>query len=265
MRILNSLKMYTIGSFIFGWDPKDRAKVFYYQSKSYLNRFLLKAKPTNKQVSVNIANKPLYFRDNWFDPRSIPFVFENDYTELDSHIFDDCKTFIDVGANMGLISRSVRLHSPDCKIFCFEPLEENAALCRLNNPDVVVETCAVGDKDGSTELLVDSCGFMASSIKFGYAQQPRKVPLITLDGYFKSMPDLKIDLIKIDVEGMELNVLEGAKETIKRSKRVIAELHSDELLVAFGEKMEALGFKRMKVIAVERGIHIADWQKSSKV
>ncbi len=261
MRVLSSIKTYLLGSFVAGWNLSDRPRVFYLQTKSYLNRFILKSKPTNNLVSVGVGAERVYFRDNWFDPRSVSNVFENDYTSIDKDIFKGLSTFVDVGANLGFISSSVRHHSPGCRIVCFEPLPENAEICKKNNPGATVESLGVGAKSGTVELLVDSSGFMASSIKFRYQQDKRKLKVVSLDDYFESNGDAapkSIDLIKIDVEGMELDVLAGAQKTLQITKRVVAEIHSADLLVKFRSIMAEHGFHEHGCIEVEKTIFICD-------
>jgi FkbM family methyltransferase len=56
---------------------------------------------------------------------------------------------------------------------------------------------------------------------------PMKVKCTTLDRLTASIP--QIDLLKVDVEGAELAVLEGAHETLKKTKRIVVEIHGDNL------------------------------------
>ena len=263
MRVSRSLKTYILGSLFYGWDVPDRPRVFYYQTKSYLNRFLLKRKPSDRVVSVKAGKGTVHFRDNWFDPRNICDVFKNDYNKIDADIFKGLKTFADIGSNIGLISACVRRESPGCRIFCFEPLPDNANLCTMNAPGATVETVALGSKDGTANLLVDRSGFMASSIRFGYEQKANEVKMFTLDGYFQGNP-VGFDLIKIDVEGMEVEVILGGKRTVTGAKRVIAEVHSDELLSRFRDLMGSYGFRENSIERVENNIYISDWLNTKR-
>jgi len=260
MRITNSIKWFLRIPFYPGFPLSDRLRILFYYDKSLLNRFLLKKKPTNQLVRLSFYDEPLYFRDNWFDSRSVYTVFSNDYTALDPGVFTNLRTFVDVGANVGFISRCARMASPKCTIICFEPVSKNAELCAKNNPKATVEVCGVGSKGGTAELLVDECGFMASSMKFGYKQAKQKVKIITLDDYFKNWPET-IDLIKIDVEGMENEVLKGGKNTIPKAKRLIAEVHSDALLEEFSSIMTGYGFNERRRSSLEKTIYISDWHQ----
>ncbi len=263
MRVGKSIRTYFIGSFLYGWDIADRPKVFYHQTLSYLDRFILKRKPENRIAWVSANGQKVSFRVNWFDPRNLADVFRNDYNSLEPDIFKGLKTFIDVGANIGFISACVRMSSPGCSIICFEPLEENAKLCALNNPKAKVEVCGIGAKNGKMKLLVDDSGFMASSLKFDYRQTEREVKVVTLDGYLSGVKGFdEIDLIKIDVEGMEADVIKGGKKALSRTKRIVAEIHSDELLRQVSEVLEKSGFSMEKTRPLEKGIYVALWKNS---
>jgi FkbM family methyltransferase len=260
MRILESVRWFVLIPCYPSMPFSDRFRLAYYYLKSLINRFALKTRPSNHRISILFAGEPLYFRDNWFDPRSVYTAFSNDYTALDRDIFRGISTFVDVGANMGLISRCARRASPGCKIVCFEPLKENAELCKLNNPGVVVETLGVGSKEGKTKLLVDGSGFMASSLKFGYHQAEREVGVVTLDAYFSKASDFgSIDLIKIDVEGMEAEVLRGGKKTIQRAKKVVVEIHSKNLMKEACAIMADFGFKETDPLFREGEVSVVIW------
>ncbi len=260
MRVVESMRWFLSIPFYPAIPFSDRARLAYYYLKSLLNRFILRLKPSNRRLSISYAGEPLYFRDNWFDPRSVYTVFSNDYTSLDNGIFAGLGTFIDVGANAGFISRCARRASPGCRIICFEPLQENTELCRLNNPHAVVEACGVGSSNGPKELLVDECGFMASSICFSYRQAKRTVLTTTLDSYLKKPQT--IDLLKIDVEGMEAEVLAGAKRVLPGVRRVVAEVHSNALLSQFSIAMKGSGFEENRTAAIGKETYITDWRNA---
>ncbi len=244
-----------LGSFTYAWKISDKPKIFYFQLKSLANRFVLKRNSANSIVSVVLDDGPLYFRDNWFDPRSLGNVFDNDYTDIEPAIFTNLKTFVDVGSNLGYVARCAKRASQNCKIYCFDALKENTDICKMNNPSAVVENCALGSTNGNIELLVDDCNFMASSIKFSYKQTPRKVNLITLDSYFDKING-QIDLLKIDVEGMEIEVLKGAANTLKKTKKLVAEVHSSLLLGDALLFLSTNGFDVQNKIEVEKDTFI---------
>ena len=64
----------------------------------------------------------------------------------------------------------------------------------------------------------------------------------TYDAYFKNT---SVDLVKIDVEGAEFKVLEGAREALENRmvKRLVVELHDKTMQPQLLRLMEGYGFK----------------------
>lgn len=143
--------------------------------------------------------------------------------------FDKNDVFIDIGSNMGLFSILAANHVD--KVIAFEPIKLNSALIRLslaakNIENVKIYENAVSDVDGeSTFIQVAQSSLSMCSpgndkeavdfIKNEYGEktlQLTKVAAVKLDSFSLN----KVNLIKIDVEGMELKVVKGAKRTIKR-------------------------------------------------
>lgn len=145
---------------------------------------------------------------------------------------------VDIGANFGTYALGLaQLVGPRGKVHAFEPqrlifnmLAGSVALNSLTN--VYCYNMAVGDHEGSIEIpqFDYSQPLNFGSIEFGPSQrepltQERRhcaerveyVPLTTLDHFGYE----QVDLIKIDTEGMELAVLDGARETIARCRPVM--------------------------------------------
>jgi FkbM family methyltransferase len=130
---------------------------------------------------------------------------------------------LDVGANVGLLTVPMaKAVGEKGQVFAFEPIEENVRNLNSNLDandlcNVVLANCAVGNFDGKIRLSDEhhssdqSSGFFhrASDLEPGI-----EVKQIRLDNHFKNslQSDSKIRLMKIDVEGMELDVLEGLGE-----------------------------------------------------
>jgi len=240
----------------FGFLP---IRLWHYQIKSAF-AYLLKY-PTGEAIhSFYYRGRKVYFRDNWFDSRSVYWVYTNDYTELDPDIFKGIKTFVDVGSNLGYISRCAQDTSSQCKIIMFEPMFENHILSNLNTETDTCHWLAIGNKQGTCGLLVDSNEHMGAKILFEYEQKPKKVKVDTLDNQLKKHFAYEtIDLLKIDVEGMEVEVLEGAEETLKRTKKVALEVHSPKLEKQVIEILNKSGFKLKKQNVCEFDMKMQLW------
>lgn len=155
----------------------------------------------------------------------------------------------DVGANIGFFSLlAARFAGPTGAVESFEPLPAAAAGLRaniaLNDARTVhVHEVAVSAGSGRAELLSVDEGSWSHLADRGW--HPRtdavlEVDLIALDELVAG--GLRApDVVKIDVEGSELAVLDGMRETIEsRAPAIICELH--ETNVEFVERMDELGY-----------------------
>ena len=134
---------------------------------------------------------------------------------------------LDVGANIGTHTLAMAsLVGPQGRVFAFEAqrtvfqtLCANVALNSLDNVECV--HAAVGATDGTIHLADLRTDVAQNFGAADLSQIPGSVrtPLIALDTHLAGLARLR--LAKIDVEGMELDVLRGAAETIKRLKPVL--------------------------------------------
>jgi FkbM family methyltransferase len=137
---------------------------------------------------------------------------------------------IEGGCHIG--SHSVKLSKLSKKLYCFEPLPESNKLLKknllINNCDnVIVSICGLSDKISKTKFEWIPFGNIGGS---GLLDNPMgkpkwietdddevEVKLITID----SLNLDKLDFIKLDVEGYESKVINGALNTIKKCHPVI--------------------------------------------
>ena len=167
---------------------------------------------------------------------------------------------IDVGAHVGLISRF--LAEKYKTVLAFEPSDINRACFNQNVTNfnnIVLFPYALGNQDDERELLMHPDNSGGNSLIKRYcmeAKERKKVRVRTLDSIIgKNYNFGNIDLIKIDVQGGEESVLQGAVDTIDAHKPVIiyegetkGDLHDEE-----GAKLlEELGYVRVAKIKKER-------------
>jgi len=143
-------------------------------------------------------------------------------------------TFFDVGANIGTVTIAIAMTGAEC--LAFEPapanaarLAENAELNRLGN--VTVIEAAMWSDGGTVALRVDGAeGAGRSRVVDAGDAKAIEVPATTLDR-FAGGGAAAPDLLKIDVEGAELEVLRGAERTLEagRVREVFVETHPLQL------------------------------------
>jgi FkbM family methyltransferase len=181
---------------------------------------------------------------------------------------------IDVGANLGEwtvpLARSV---DGAGRVIAIEPapvsataLEATLAANALHQAEIV--RCAIGDHDGSTEFsvpVVTSARTDTGAARIGPAGVGHEafcVPLRSLDSLAAERHVDRLDLIKIDVEGDERRVLDGAAAILERWRPVLVietghEAEGDRS--AIHDRLRALGY-RMLGILLDHGMAATDWQ-----
>ena len=133
---------------------------------------------------------------------------------------------LDVGANIGFMSMA--LSYSGCSVVAFEPQPELFKLLVRNVRPLTVSSSpvALSDKNGIAKMPRIRYGERGNYGGLGLDQRSElgtiDVPTSTLDSYDIATHGVSnVDFIKIDVEGHELQVLQGATETILRDKPVM--------------------------------------------
>ena len=139
-------------------------------------------------------------------------------------------TVADIGANKGAylywLQKKV---GPTGKVFAYEPQPTLASYLEtvragMGWQNVIIRDCALSDVAGTGTLNVPGAGVSpGASLEMAITDaadcRHLKCPVDTLDRQFRDC--CQITLLKIDVEGHELNVLRGAKEVFTRHAPVL--------------------------------------------
>lgn len=152
---------------------------------------------------------------------------------------------VDVGANLGVISLSLARRYPDRKVIAFEPnpttfkgLCGNIQLNGLTN--VTAEQSAVGASDGEVTFNADphSRGLASISRDGRFVERVR---CVSLDSYSVSHGISEIALLKVDVEGYESLVFQGASRLLAggRIRVIYYEVHPNASTKAGFAPMDA--------------------------
>lgn len=160
----------------------------------------------------------------------------------------DGDTFFDVGANIGTVAIPVAIAGAEC--LAFEPapanaarLAENAELNELANLTVI--EAAMWSERGTVALRVDGAEGSGRSRVVEAGGGALEVPAATLD-QFAGGGAAAPDLLKIDVEGGELEVLRGGEATLAagRVREVFVETHASRLAERGAGEEEVAGLLR---------------------
>jgi FkbM family methyltransferase len=157
----------------------------------------------------------------------------------------------DVGANVGFFSLlGARLAGPAGHVYAFDPAPDNAAAIRRNaalnaleNVSVIAKAVSAGAGTGRLQVVDDqSWSKLAEYGAHPLTERVLKVELVAVDDLVAAGEARPPTVVKIDVEGAELAVLEGMRATIDAYRpAIICELHDThrEFLAA----MAARGYR----------------------
>jgi FkbM family methyltransferase len=138
----------------------------------------------------------------------------------------------DIGANIGLFSIWVARQAPQARVFAYEPVAENYATLQTNLAgcahSVRAHQAAVGASDGVGMMLDGGARSLDHRLTMASTDAGGGVRVVTLDQAVHETGGNPIDLLKVDIEGAELDMLAAASpSTLKRIRRVALEYHDN--------------------------------------
>lgn len=185
-------------------------------------------------------------------------IYEMVLQDLLAHELREGSVFYDVGANAGFFSLlAARLVGSSGCVYSFEPVEENAVdiesqmiLNGIHNCEV--HRIALSNKPGILQMHTGPNSSMGRIVTSEEAKQSAapllSVDVTTLDSFApKHRPP---DLIKIDVEGEEANVLDGARSILNlpQAPTLVIELHGETVGRAVAEILRSYGYRLMDLV-----------------
>jgi FkbM family methyltransferase len=166
--------------------------------------------------------------------RLIPEDYEPAVFALLKRTIKPGSVVVDVGANVGVLAIFMaRWAGAEGHVYAFEPSPTPRRLLiehlRMNGVSSGVTVCPVALSDVEGETTFYAVGISGKSALSGanIGREPEQfqVPVTTIDSYCSSQ-NVRPSLIKIDVEGFEFSVLNGARNTLKQFRpSVLVELH----------------------------------------
>ncbi|WDM87924.1 FkbM family methyltransferase [Pseudomonas asiatica] len=195
---------------------------------------------TAEGVSVRSAAHDISMLVDAVDLHATPYAllgfgnYETDETSFLKSVFRAGDVFLDIGANLGWYSLVLGRNCPGAQIYAFEPitstvevLKKNIALNRLDN----VEAVGMGmfNEEGEFNFLFAPDVSGATSLKLvGQSRGDEAVrnvvcKVTTLDA-FCNKHGITPALLKIDVEGAELMVVQGGACVLRGTPIILMEL-----------------------------------------
>ncbi|PZV18669.1 MAG: FkbM family methyltransferase [Leptolyngbya sp.] len=169
-------------------------------------------------------------------PILVKGVHEASVTKVFKQYMKPNLRFIDIGANLGYYSLLVASQCPNSKIYSFEPDLKNfqlfsSSITYNQFQDRIQAYCLAVGSENKIITISDLGNNSNSGARFTgdnkevlrpyiHGENPyfREVEAVQLDSF---LPDFKIDLVKIDIEGYEPFAIQGMFNIIKQNKPII--------------------------------------------
>lgn len=126
--------------------------------------------------------------------------------------------FLDVGAHIGSVIAGVLRSTPTATVIAVEATPSKATSLRRKFPGVTIHDCAVGAQKGTAQLYINAA-------RPGYnSLNSRSSSTATIEVDVNTLDDIvgqHVDVMKLDIEGGELDALRGAFGLLSNSKPLI--------------------------------------------
>lgn len=185
-------------------------------------------RPAEREVRHGLASHPFVVRLPSSDVDVFKQVFVDTEYRFDS--VENPRVIIDAGANIGLTSVYYASCYPECRILAIEPERSNFGLLSRNvalYPNVIPIHAALASEPG--RVVIDDPDQGAWSFRTRSAQHAdpgsQRVDAVTIGQLMDEHGIERIDLLKMDIEGAEMDVMRHASAWIDRVDAMVIELH----------------------------------------
>lgn len=192
-------------------------------SNDSLNEHFEKIRPLLAQTESRVGDMIVYKNDNIVS-QAIGLYGEYCHAEINimARYLDKDSLYLDIGTNIGYHAKGIN-HEVGCNVIGFEPHPSHFCVAAYNcqGKNILLYHTALGNKTGTIDLTdfdhgkIGNYGEITTVVEDD--DEVITVPLKKLDTFNLD----KCTLMKIDVEGAELSVLQGATKTIKKHRPVI--------------------------------------------
>lgn len=164
----------------------------------------------------------------WIHKKSTLPIGADLYMDIHNRIkYGPLTTMFDIGANLGQTWEWFRNNEASAKIFCFEPVAETFEVLKnktTKDKNCVTENIAFGNIAGEKMIKLfgsehSALNSLKEELMNNELNSKKEIIYIdTLDHYCSQKGIPTIDFLKIDTEGYEMNVLEGATKMLSEAK-----------------------------------------------
>jgi FkbM family methyltransferase len=192
----------------------------------------------NNLVTVNFQSRNFYFHRTPTAQLLVDEIFSDNYHIFRSHLqFIPGDIIIDLGANEGMFSIMMAKIFPSVRIIAVEPVSrtykqllDNISLNHIEN--IFTIPVGIGSKYESREIIIskEMSGGSSTLINFKESDHIKEnIRIVTLEEIFGEYEIKKCKLLKIDIEGMEHEVLWNTT-VLPMVENLVGEFHINDRL-----------------------------------
>jgi FkbM family methyltransferase len=193
--------------------------------KQYVKLFIKNILLGEHYVMIKVPDSNFYLtmRPTLADLETYRYVFMKQEYEYD---YTDAEYIIDAGAHIGLVSTFFSLKYPEAKILSIEPEDTNYQLLVTNTkrfPNIKPIKAALWSHKTFVNILNSDVADW--EYRVAAAQNNSGITAITVEDAMSDLGAEHIDILKIDIEGAEIEVFKTSNSWIDRIKSIILETH----------------------------------------
>lgn len=195
----------------------------------------------NNQLIINGCKMQILEKDDGISSELLSYgIHEPLSTQLMNKEVKSGMTIIDIGSNIGYYAiLENKLVGKYGKVFSIEPSPKNFELLNRNlelQPQKNFQTynLAINDKNEKIEFIINKKSNWSKIREptdiIGKDDEVIKITSKTLDEFCNEEEIERIDLIRMDVEGLEVKIIEGSKNILKKYQpRIMMEVHKSHI------------------------------------
>ncbi len=159
----------------------------------------------------------------------------HDYSILLQRRYSGSRVIVDIGANVGIFSIYMKMNYPDSRIYCFEPVPSTFDLLQKNLESIsntLIFPFGLFNDNRPERIQLHSTNTGASTIKVQDKYKNNftnsvEIELKKASAIFDELNIEKIDILKIDTEGCEVEILDSISSRLPNIDYALLEYHSE--------------------------------------